>query len=254
MCCRADIVSRPNCNKQLRDAHANPRVHISELFSTTQPHLYSSHEFLKMPTEKICSNCRLKQAPWRGEKCQTPNQGAAFNALSHKINKLTEKVTEVQNWVNIIESPPSHTDTQAKVNSAATDEATSATLILMKTSGCQQESGRDKTAAECVSVTVEWPHCHVFRGADRHPAKYDDLTILKFVAGYMKKIVLYWLKLPTLKMPNLCSNICLPPSLTTMGFHLHKFNFHYILFNYILFYLPPSLVLANLLTSPKGGG
>ena len=73
------------------------------------------------------------------------------------------------------------------MNSAATDEATSATLILMKTSGCQQESGRDKLAAECVSVAVEWPHCHVFRGADRHPAKYDDLTILKFVAGYMKK-------------------------------------------------------------------
>ena len=115
------------------------------------------------------------------------------------MNELTEILTDVKNRMNIIESPASETCTQAEVNSAATDEATPQSVRL--DSDLQQridqrrreldigdhdsdederlpargksrplKSGPDKTAAECVSVAVEWPHYHVFRGADRRPA------------------------------------------------------------------------------------
>ena len=134
------------------------------------------------------------------------------------MNELTEKLTDVQNRVNIIESTASETGTQADVNRAATDEATPQSVRL--DADLQQRidqrlreldigdhdldederlpargksrplrSGRDKTAAESVSVAVEWPHYHVFRGADRRPAKYDELTITEFVAGYLKIVL-----------------------------------------------------------------
>ena len=124
----------------------------------------------------------------KGKKCQTTDQGSAFNALLQKMNELTEKLTDVQNRVNIIESPANETGTQADVNSAATDEATPQSVRL--DADLQQRidqhlreldisdhdsdederlpargksrplrSERDKTATECVSVTVEWPHC-----------------------------------------------------------------------------------------------
>ena len=54
----------------------------------------------------------------------------------------------------------------------------------------RMKSGRDKTAAECVSTQIEWPHYYVFHGSDMRPARYDELSVPEFVAGYMK-IVTY---------------------------------------------------------------
>lgn len=47
------------------------------------------------------------------------------------------------------------------------------------------KSGRAKTASDFIKVTIEWPHFHVFRGADRKPAQYDDLSMAEFVFGYL---------------------------------------------------------------------
>jgi len=47
------------------------------------------------------------------------------------------------------------------------------------------KSGRVRTAADVARIPMEWPHYHVYRGPDRKPAHYDDLSVPEFIMGYM---------------------------------------------------------------------
>ena len=49
-----------------------------------------------------------------------------------------------------------------------------------------KKSGRFKTAAHHAKFEVEWPQFHVYRGADRVPSEYDELTVAEFCYGYLK--------------------------------------------------------------------
>ena len=51
------------------------------------------------------------------------------------------------------------------------------------------KSGRVKTAADFIKVEMEWPHFHVFRGASRKPAKYDEINLAEFVYGYLSIVL-----------------------------------------------------------------
>ena len=48
-----------------------------------------------------------------------------------------------------------------------------------------KKSGRLVTADHIIVKRVDWPHFHVYRGADRSPASYKDLTIQEFVYGFL---------------------------------------------------------------------
>jgi len=49
----------------------------------------------------------------------------------------------------------------------------------------KQKSGRVQTGSDFVVQRVEWPHFHIFRGHDRQPATYDELSVQEFVCGYL---------------------------------------------------------------------
>lgn len=48
-----------------------------------------------------------------------------------------------------------------------------------------QKSGVSKTAQDNCVYRQDWPQYHVFRGADREAATYDDLSIQEFVLGFL---------------------------------------------------------------------
>ena len=52
-----------------------------------------------------------------------------------------------------------------------------------------QKSGRKHTAADRVKVPVEWPHYHTYRGPSKDMAAYDDLTVTKFVHGFVTDLL-----------------------------------------------------------------
>lgn len=55
-------------------------------------------------------------------------------------------------------------------------------------SGKKQSSGRNKTVADLVKKSVSWPHFYIFRGLNRTPAAYDDLTVQELVFGTLSYI------------------------------------------------------------------
>ena len=48
-----------------------------------------------------------------------------------------------------------------------------------------KKSGRARTVADIVKKDIDWPHFHVYRGPERQPAKFEDLTTAEFVYGYL---------------------------------------------------------------------
>ena len=47
------------------------------------------------------------------------------------------------------------------------------------------KSGRYRTANRKAKKELDWPHHRVYKGADRKPAEYDDLSPVEFVLGYL---------------------------------------------------------------------
>ena len=48
-----------------------------------------------------------------------------------------------------------------------------------------RKSGRNRTADDVISKEIDWPHYHCYRGPDRLPARYEELSIPEFVQGYL---------------------------------------------------------------------
>lgn len=48
-----------------------------------------------------------------------------------------------------------------------------------------KKSGRARTADDYVLHEIDWPHLHVYRGASRTPAKFEELSVQEFAFGYM---------------------------------------------------------------------
>lgn len=144
-----------------------------------------------------------------------------MKTLLEKLNQLTEKMADVTERVAQIERPvPPADEPESATEDDNTDEEAANPQTLRDDAALQRridkrmrelnltdassddeehqttrgktrqlKSGRDKTAAECVHIPVEWPHYYVFRGADRRPARYDDLTVAEFVSGYMNIVM-----------------------------------------------------------------
>ncbi len=51
-----------------------------------------------------------------------------------------------------------------------------------------KKSGRSRTAEDIVVRDIDWPHFYVYRGPDRRPAGYSDLSIPEFVFGYLASL------------------------------------------------------------------
>jgi len=47
-----------------------------------------------------------------------------------------------------------------------------------------KKSGRAKTVHDIIIKDIDWPHFHVYRGSDRKPASFEDLSIPEFVYGF----------------------------------------------------------------------
>ena len=52
-----------------------------------------------------------------------------------------------------------------------------------------KKSGRAKTANDFVLCDVDWPHYYVYRGHQRKPAQYEELSIAEFVLGFSHMIL-----------------------------------------------------------------
>lgn len=47
------------------------------------------------------------------------------------------------------------------------------------------KSGRSRTADDVIAKSVDWPHYYVYRGNERRPAQYEELSIAEFTFGYL---------------------------------------------------------------------
>ena len=52
-----------------------------------------------------------------------------------------------------------------------------------------KRSGRAKTADDVIIREIDWPHFYIFRGPNRRPAKYEDLSLAEFVSGYLSMVI-----------------------------------------------------------------
>lgn len=52
-----------------------------------------------------------------------------------------------------------------------------------------KKSGRARTADDFVTREIDWPHYYIYRGTERKPAKYEDLSVQEFVCGYLASIL-----------------------------------------------------------------
>ena len=172
-----------------------------------------------MPTEKTCSNCGTKHASPRGRKCQLPAKEAdsTLQSVITKLEQISAQMFDMNNRLELIENQDANDGASSSASSVAAEGAAANPSSLRADLGLQtridarmrdlklqdaesddddhgrprgkhnrMKSGRDKTSAECVSTQIEWPHYYVFRGSDRRPARYDELSVPEFVAGYMK--------------------------------------------------------------------
>ena len=51
-----------------------------------------------------------------------------------------------------------------------------------------KKSGLSRTIEDQVIRDIDWPHLYVYRGTDRKPAQYNELTLAEFVHGYLSMI------------------------------------------------------------------
>ena len=51
-----------------------------------------------------------------------------------------------------------------------------------------KKSGSDLTASDRISRYIDWPHFHIYRGYERLPVRYKELTVAEFSHGYMQMI------------------------------------------------------------------
>ena len=51
-----------------------------------------------------------------------------------------------------------------------------------------KKSGVSRTVEDQVLREIDWPHLYVYRGQDRKPATYNDLTLAEFIFGYISMI------------------------------------------------------------------
>lgn len=164
---------------------------------------------------KKCTKCGGTHEPPRGQKCRlTPVTESPNTATGESATDLIlAKLSSIEERLNTLENPAENAEDAEPEAGANPVAETVADLRQnqdlqrlvekrLRTLGVQPDSdsdsdekekkgkkkgksGRAKTASDFIKYAVEWPHFHVFRGADRKPAQYDDLTLAEFVFGYL---------------------------------------------------------------------
>ena len=51
-----------------------------------------------------------------------------------------------------------------------------------------KKSGLSRTVEDTVVREIDWPHLYVYRGSDRRPTQFNELTIAEFVYGYIAMV------------------------------------------------------------------
>ena len=51
-----------------------------------------------------------------------------------------------------------------------------------------KKSGQSRTVEDTVIREIDWPHFYVYRGNERRPTHYSDLTVSEFVLGFLSMI------------------------------------------------------------------
>ena len=73
-----------------------------------------------------------------------------------------------------------HDDTSGHETSDDEDKKNKATKR-----GKDKKLGHARTVDDIIVSEIDWPHYHVYRGNERRPAKYAEVTVQEFVFGYL---------------------------------------------------------------------
>ena len=170
-----------------------------------------------MPPIKLCSACNTKHAAPRNRNCKqqadTTQQLASIltavqtmstnvSSLSERVGRLEERNEDAASEV-VIASPQDRSPDRPNLLDIRQDEplnrrveqrlrdlnligADSEEDESPHTKTGMKKSGRVRTTNDLVQIDIQWPHFFVYRGANRAPAKYDELTIAEFVTGYTR--------------------------------------------------------------------
>jgi hypothetical protein len=157
-------------------------------------------------TAKACSKCGGHHAAPRGKKCQHEADGGEGEETTSQ-QRILDTLTSIEQRLSSLETQPAQSESESDSETDNTESAAQLQRQLTKRlqslgvrhgsdedDDCEQrgtsrkkraKSGRVKTSSDFIKVEVEWPHYHVYRGAARKPAAYDELNEVEFVQGYL---------------------------------------------------------------------
>ena len=161
---------------------------------------------------KACNKCGGRHGPPRGRKCNVAAADTAEAASSVDATEvILAKLTAMEHRLSALEAGKSTTPSDSDDEEEELPTAENLTSLRrdatlqkqvhqrLKALGISDsdyddeeehkgmcpkkraKSGRIKTASDFIKIEVEWLHYHVYRGADRKPAAYDELTAEEFI-------------------------------------------------------------------------
>ena len=164
---------------------------------------------------RYCKTCGTKHGPPTGKGCtnvasnsSTPDQSAGDSALNKvlaELQNINTRLDKLENNDNNDNVPQDDSQDITDASLAAAVRSRMADLNLLhdapdaessddehstrqakKTKG--KKSGRARTADDIVIAEIDWPHYYIYRGTERRPAKYSELTVAEFVLGYLSSM------------------------------------------------------------------
>ncbi len=159
-----------------------------------------------------CKTCGVSHTPPTGKGC-TKNKDIISDMDNHAMNmtNLIDMISEIKDSVkgfaerlDVVEKNDAVTTTKTTASTLDSDnvlqkhvKARMSELQLVDSSDdstdeeatrkskLSKKSGRSKTANDVITKQINWPHYYVYRGPDRKPATYEDLSLAEFVHGYI---------------------------------------------------------------------
>ena len=165
-----------------------------------------------MPKQRMCSTCQNRHNAPTGKHCTRGE--ATGDDIEAKVDRILETLGTMTTRIIALEDEKTRTpESQLSASDDDPDIATATSLQKNKTltsklrerlaqlrlgdttdeseeEQCKsttkkgKKSGRARTVQDIVVKDIDWPHFYVYRGSDRKPASYEDLSIPEFVYGY----------------------------------------------------------------------
>ena len=157
-----------------------------------------------------CRTCGTKHGPPTGKGCtkvatSSPTDQSVLNQVLAQLGAQLQQVNTRLDKLESNDEPPEDDQDAPDAAIAAAVRSRMADLNLLhdhtdaassddettskkahKTKG--KKSGRARTADDIVIAEIDWPHYYIYRGTERRPAKYSELTVAEFVLGYLSSM------------------------------------------------------------------